>query len=74
MALYCATSFLPTLRHIREWQPDVIHAHFAVPTGALAWAVHRLTGVPYVLTAHLGDVRSAAAGNRCARVFEQEAR
>ena len=56
MGLYVATSFLPTLRHIREWKPDVIHAHFAVPTGILAWAVHRLTGVPYVLTAHLGDV------------------
>jgi glycosyltransferase involved in cell wall biosynthesis len=56
MGLYCATSLLPTLRHLREWQPEVIHAHFAVPTGALAWAVHRLTGVPYVLTAHLGDV------------------
>ena len=56
MGQYCATSLLPTLRHIREWKPDVIHAHFAVPTGALAWAAHRLTGVPYVLTAHLGDV------------------
>jgi glycosyltransferase involved in cell wall biosynthesis len=56
MGLYCATSFLPTLRHVREWKPDVIHAHFAVPTGALALAVHQLTGVPYVLTAHLGDV------------------
>lgn len=56
MGLYCATSFLPTLRHIREWKPDVIHAHFAVPTGFLAWAVSKLTGVPYVLTAHLGDV------------------
>ena len=56
MAAYCATSFFPTLRHIREWKPDVIHAHFAMPTGLLAWAVHRLTGVPYVLTAHLGAV------------------
>ncbi len=56
MAAYCATSFFPTLRHIREWKPDVIHAHFAMPTGLLAWAVHRLTGVPYALTAHLGDV------------------
>lgn len=56
MGQYCATSFLPTLRHIREWKPDVIHAHFAVPTGALAWAAHKATGVPYVLTAHLGDV------------------
>ena len=56
MGLYVMTSFFPTLRHIRKWKPDVIHAHFAVPTGLLAWAVHRLTGVPYVLTAHLGDV------------------
>lgn len=56
MGLYCATSFLPALRHIREWKPEVLHAHFAVPTGALAWAAHRLTGVPYVLTAHLGNV------------------
>lgn len=56
MAAYCATSFFPTLRHIRAWKPDVIHAHFAMPTGLLAWSVHRLTGVPYVLTAHLGDV------------------
>ena len=62
MAAYCATSFLPTLRHIREWRPDVIHAHFAMPTGLLAWAVHRLTGVPYVLTAHLGDVPGGAPG------------
>jgi glycosyltransferase involved in cell wall biosynthesis len=34
----------------------VIHAHFAVPTGAVAWAAHKATGIPYVLTAHLGDV------------------
>lgn len=56
MGLYCATSFFPTLSHIREWKPEVIHAHFAVPTGALAWAANRFTGIPYVLTAHLGDV------------------
>ncbi|MDZ4160120.1 MAG: glycosyltransferase family 4 protein, partial [Anaerolineaceae bacterium] len=41
---------------IRRWQPDVIHVHFAVPGGAAAWLLLLLTGVPYVLTAHLGDV------------------
>ncbi len=56
MGLFLLTSLRPTLRHICRWRPDVIHAHFAVPTGVLAWAVHRLTGVPYVITAHLGDV------------------
>ncbi|KAF0109324.1 MAG: glycosyltransferase [Anaerolineaceae bacterium] len=43
-------------RFIRRWRPDVIHVHFAVPAGAAAWALSRLTKVPYVLTVHLGDV------------------
>ena len=43
-------------RLIRVFQPDVIHVHFVVPAGALAWILSRITGIPYVLTAHLGDV------------------
>jgi glycosyltransferase involved in cell wall biosynthesis len=39
-----------------RWRPEIMHAHFAVPTGAVAWLVHQLTRIPYVLTAHLGDV------------------
>lgn len=56
MARYLLASFFPVWRLARTWKPDVIHAHFAVPTGALAFPVSRLTGIPYVLTAHLGDV------------------
>ncbi len=56
MGFFCATSFFPTLRQIARWKPDVIHAHFAMPTGLLAWAMHCISRVPYVLTAHLGDV------------------
>ncbi len=56
MAGYIATSFAPTLRHLREFKPDLVHAHFAVPSGALAFAATRLFRVPYVITAHLGDV------------------
>jgi glycosyltransferase involved in cell wall biosynthesis len=44
---------------IREWKPDLIHAHFAVPAGASALILHALSRVPYVLTAHLGDVPGA---------------
>ena len=44
------------ISEVRRWKPDVIHAHFAVPTGVVAWVAHKVTGVPYVLTAHLGDV------------------
>ena len=56
MALYIATSFWPALRLARGGKPDVIHAHFAVPTGVVACPVAALSGVPCVLTAHLGDV------------------
>ncbi len=59
MGLFVLTSFLPTLRHLRTWKPDVMHVHLAVPTGALAFAAHCVTGVPYALTAHLGDVPGA---------------
>ena len=59
MGLFVLTSFLPTLRHLRTWKPDIIHAHLAVPTGALAFAASRISGVPYVITAHLGDVPGA---------------
>jgi glycosyltransferase involved in cell wall biosynthesis len=43
-------------RLIGSFKPNVIHAHFAVPAGALAWILSRLTRIPYVLTVHLGDV------------------
>lgn len=53
---YILLGILPGLRLIRRMKPDIIHAHFAVPTGALAWVLSKLTGIPYVLTVHLGDV------------------
>jgi glycosyltransferase involved in cell wall biosynthesis len=43
-------------RYIKQWRPDVIYVHFAVPAGALAWVLSKLTDVPYVMTVHLGDV------------------
>ena len=53
---YILMGFFPALKAIRRWKPDVMHVHFAVPSGALALPLSLLTGVPYVLTAHLGDV------------------
>jgi glycosyltransferase involved in cell wall biosynthesis len=56
MGAYVLCSFIPALRMARRWKPDVLHVHFAVPTGAMALPIHLLTGIPYVLTVHLGDV------------------
>ena len=56
MAAWVMRAIPAAISEVHRWKPDVIHAHFAVPTGAVAWVVHKVTGVPYVLTAHLGDV------------------
>lgn len=53
---YVLSSLWNGYKLVRRWQPNLIHAHFAVPAGATAWALSMLTGTPYVLTAHLGDV------------------
>ncbi|NJN79096.1 MAG: glycosyltransferase, partial [Anaerolineales bacterium] len=56
MLAFILIGFLVSLRLIFFHRPDVIHTHFAVPSGALAWMLSVLTGIPYILTAHLGDV------------------
>ena len=53
---YLVSGFFAGLWKIFRFRPDLIHVHFGVPAGALAWTLHLLTGVPYVLTSHLGDV------------------
>jgi len=56
MLRYVWAAFWSGLAAVRGWKPDVIQVHFAVPAGAAAWALHIFTGVPYLLTVHLGDV------------------
>lgn len=56
MLAYVLAGLWAGLRLIRLDRPDIIHTHFAVPSGALAWMLSVLTSIPYVLTAHLGDV------------------
>lgn len=56
MSGFVITGVWAGMQMIKEWQPDIIHVHFAVPSGPAAWILHKLTHIPYVLTAHLGDV------------------
>jgi glycosyltransferase involved in cell wall biosynthesis len=56
MAAYVLAGLWAGRRLMGSFKPDVIHAHFAVPAGALAWMLARLTKIPYILTVHLGDV------------------
>ncbi len=59
MALYDLAVLWHGARIIKKWKPDLIHAHFAVPAGAVARILSRWFGIPYLLTAHLGDVPGA---------------
>ena len=45
---------------IKSWNPDLIHAHFAVPAGVTAFALSSIYRIPYILTAHGGDVPGGA--------------
>lgn len=62
MACFVWKSFWRSLQIIRNWHPDLIHAHFAVPGGASAALAGLITGTPYLITAHGGDVPGGAPG------------
>ncbi len=44
----------------KDFTPDLIHVHFAVPNGPAAMIASKKMGVPYVITAHLGDIPGAS--------------
>jgi len=55
-----ATTLLPAYRQalklIEASRPELIHTHFVLPSGLVAYALHRTCGIPYVLTAHGSDI------------------
>jgi glycosyltransferase involved in cell wall biosynthesis len=56
-ALTYVAGALPVIRRLLARNHyDVMHAHFILPDGLLAWRVWRMTGLPYVITAHGTDV------------------
>jgi glycosyltransferase involved in cell wall biosynthesis len=55
-----ATTLLPAYRRaaevIRDFRPEIIHTHFALPSGVVAARLSRDFGLPYVLTVHGSDI------------------
>lgn len=52
---------LATWRAVRQFHPDVIHAHWVLPNGVIGAVVSRWTGVPLVISLPGSDVFLAAA-------------
>jgi glycosyltransferase involved in cell wall biosynthesis len=51
-------------------RPDVVYAHYLVPTGLAAWAAARTARVPYVITAHGQDVENARTNPNLRRLTQ----
>lgn len=56
LATYVPGALFKTVRLARREKYDIIHCHFIVPGGPLAWITSKLTGIPFLITCHGSDV------------------
>ena len=56
LPLLFSFEFLNMIRLIKKEKIDVVHAHWILPQGFLAYLCKKLYGIPYIATAHAGDV------------------
>ncbi|MFA5422402.1 MAG: glycosyltransferase [Phycisphaerae bacterium] len=53
---FMAANFFALRKTVKKLQPDVIHAHWIIPQGFIAALMKKLYKVPFLVTAHGGDV------------------
>lgn len=53
---FITAEFIALWKLVRKIKPDVVHAHWLIPQGFVAAIVKKLTGTPFVVTAHGSDV------------------
>jgi glycosyltransferase involved in cell wall biosynthesis len=56
LATFLLGALCKTLQLIRNNHYDIIHCHFLVPGGLLAWYASKISRVPYIITCHGSDV------------------
>jgi glycosyltransferase involved in cell wall biosynthesis len=56
LATYVPGAISTTVRLAKREKYDVIHCHFVVPGGLLAWMTSKLTAIPFLITCHGTDV------------------
>jgi len=62
MAAYVFKGWIKARQLILQQRPDLVHVHFAVPAGWIAYLLWREFRIPYVITTHLGDVPGGVPG------------
>ncbi len=53
---FILAELIALLKIIKKTKPDIIHAHWILPQGFVTALAHKITGVPYVVTIHGGDI------------------
>jgi glycosyltransferase involved in cell wall biosynthesis len=56
MAAFVLRGWIKARSEIKCQKPDLIHVHFAVPAGWIAYLLWREFKIPYIITTQLGDV------------------
>ena len=56
LATYLPGALVRTVRLAKREKYDIIHCHFIVPSGPLAWITSKLTKIPFLITCHGSDV------------------
>jgi glycosyltransferase involved in cell wall biosynthesis len=56
MLTFLVSASIAALRLTRRWRPAVSIAFFTIPSGPVAWLLHKARGVPYIVSLRGGDV------------------
>lgn len=56
LPLLFSFEFLNMMRLIKKEKIDVVHAHWILPQGFLAYLCKKSYGIPYITSAHAGDI------------------
>jgi glycosyltransferase involved in cell wall biosynthesis len=74
MVGFLGAGYGAAMRVNREFNADVLHAHWWFPGGLVARAIRARTGIPYVVTMHGSDVRLASSAPGAATMFRAVSR
>ena len=54
--LFVLGELFALLKLIKRFKPEATHAHWIIPQGLTAMIAQKITGVPYIVTIHGGDI------------------
>ena len=69
MVLYCLSGLITTLYALVKYKCDLIHVHWAIPTGLISVFAGTILKRPFIVTIHGSDLRMAISNSFLLKVF-----